>query len=62
MTSCRAPFVHLLTRSSVATAGAFQLGLGQLADLLGRKMVFVAGMAVFSALSLLVGFARNPFF
>ncbi|KAI1738779.1 major facilitator superfamily domain-containing protein [Xylaria scruposa] len=43
------------------TAGAFQLALGQLADLLGRKSMFITGMAGFSLFSLLVAFAQNPF-
>jgi MFS family permease len=42
-------------------AGAFQLALGQLADLLGRKPMFITGMAGFSLFSLLVAFAQNPF-
>ncbi|KAI0106287.1 major facilitator superfamily domain-containing protein [Nemania sp. FL0031] len=42
-------------------AGAFQLALGQLADLLGRKAMFITGMAGFSLFSLLVSFAQNPF-
>lgn len=50
-----------ITASTALTAGAFQLGLGQMADLLGRKATFVVGMGCFSAFSLLVAFARNPF-
>ncbi len=50
-----------ITASTALTAGAFQLGLGQLADLLGRKAVFLAGMGSFAALSLLVAWAQNPF-
>lgn len=50
-----------ITASTALTAGAFQLGLGQLADLLGRKLVFLVGMASFSALALLVAFSQNPF-
>ena len=50
-----------ITASTALTAGAFQLGLGQLADLLGRKMVFMVGMGSFSAFALLVAFAQNPF-
>ena len=42
-------------------ADAFQLALGQLADLLGRKALFLLGMGSFSALVLLLAFARNPF-
>ncbi|KAI1133600.1 major facilitator superfamily domain-containing protein [Nemania abortiva] len=47
--------------STSLVAGAFQLGLGQLADLLGRKAMFITGMATFSLFSLLVSFAQNPF-
>ena len=50
-----------ITASTALTAGAFQLGLGQLADLLGRKPVFLAGMASFAAFALLVAWARDPF-
>ncbi|KAI1179418.1 major facilitator superfamily domain-containing protein [Nemania sp. FL0916] len=47
--------------STSLVAGAFQLALGQLADLLGRKSMFITGMAGFSLFSLLVAFAQNPF-
>jgi MFS family permease len=50
-----------ITASTALTAGAFQLGLGQLADLLGRKAVFLVGMGSFSALALLVAWAQDPF-
>ncbi|KAK0629615.1 major facilitator superfamily domain-containing protein [Bombardia bombarda] len=50
-----------ISASSALTAGAFQLGLGQLADLLGRKAVFIIGMGSFSAFVLLVSFAQDPF-
>jgi MFS family permease len=50
-----------ITASTALTAGAFQLGLGQLADLLGRKPVFLAGMGSFAAFALLVAWAQNPF-
>ena len=50
-----------ISAASALTAGAFQLGLGQMADLLGRKMIFIVGMGSFSALTLLVAFAQNPF-
>ncbi|KAI5463380.1 major facilitator superfamily domain-containing protein [Mariannaea sp. PMI_226] len=43
------------------TAGAFQLALGQLADLLGRKAMFLFGMGCFSICSLIAAFAQNPF-
>ena len=50
-----------ITASTALTAGAFQLGLGQLADLLGRKVIFISGMASFSAFVFLVAFAQNPY-
>lgn len=43
------------------TAGAFQLALGQLSDLIGRKVIFIFGMGCFSAGCLIVAFAQNPF-
>ncbi|KAI0132247.1 major facilitator superfamily domain-containing protein [Xylariales sp. AK1849] len=42
-------------------AGAFQLAFGQLADLLGRRVLFLVGMGSFSAFVLLLAFAQNPF-
>lgn len=53
--------ISWITASTALTAGAFQLGLGQLADLLGRKASFIIGMGSFSALSLLVAFAQDPY-
>ncbi|KAK4226760.1 major facilitator superfamily domain-containing protein [Podospora fimiseda] len=50
-----------ITASTALTSGAFQLGLGQAADLLGRKNMFLIGMGSFSAFSLLVSFAQNPY-
>jgi len=50
-----------ITASTSLTAGASQLALGQLADLLGRKMTLLAGMGSFSLLCVLTGFARDPF-
>lgn len=50
-----------ITASTALTAGAFQLGLGQMADLLGRRAVFLAGMGSFAAFALLVAWARDPF-
>lgn len=43
------------------TAGAFQLAVGQLSDLLGRRLVYLAGMGSFAVFVLLLGFARDPF-
>ncbi|KAI0484738.1 major facilitator superfamily domain-containing protein [Xylariaceae sp. FL0804] len=53
--------ISWITASTSLVAGAFQLGLGQLADLLGRKAMFVAGLGLFSGFVLLVAFSRNPF-
>ncbi|KAI2637175.1 MFS general substrate transporter [Hypomontagnella submonticulosa] len=50
-----------ISASTSLVAGALQLGLGQLADLLGRKPMFITGMATFSAFALLVAFSQNPF-
>ncbi|KAI1113136.1 major facilitator superfamily domain-containing protein [Nemania sp. NC0429] len=53
--------ISWISASTSLVAGAFQLALGQLADLLGRKAMFIMGMAGFSLFSLLVAFAQNPF-
>ncbi|KAK5660539.1 hypothetical protein OQA88_13088 [Cercophora sp. LCS_1] len=53
--------ISWITASTALTAGAFQLGLGQLADLLGRKPTFIIGMGSFSAFSLLAAFAQNAY-
>ncbi|KAI1816503.1 MFS general substrate transporter [Poronia punctata] len=53
--------ISWISASTSLVAGAFQLGLGQLADLLGRKAMFITGMASFSLFSLVVAFAQNPF-
>ncbi|KAI4869554.1 MFS general substrate transporter [Hypoxylon rubiginosum] len=50
-----------ISASTSLVAGALQLALGQLADLLGRKAMFITGMATFSAFALLVAFSQNPF-
>lgn len=64
-TRCALPLkiiVHSIANpQSSLVAGAFQLALGQLADLVGRKLMFIAGMGSFSALVLLTGFAQNPY-
>ncbi|KAH8681577.1 major facilitator superfamily domain-containing protein [Xylariales sp. PMI_506] len=53
--------ISWITASTSLVAGAFQLALGQLADLLGRKAMFIIGMGSFSAFVLLLAFAQNPF-
>ncbi|KAK4448142.1 major facilitator superfamily-domain-containing protein [Podospora aff. communis PSN243] len=53
--------ISWIIASTSLTAGAFQLGLGQMADLLGRKATFIIGMVSFSAFSLIVAFAQNPY-
>src|SRR5881409_2928685 len=46
----------VITAYSILFGGALLLG-GRLADLLGRRRLFVAGLALFAASSLLCGFA-----
>ncbi|KAI1470651.1 MFS general substrate transporter [Daldinia caldariorum] len=50
-----------ISAATSLVAGALQLALGQLADLLGRKPMFIAGLASFSAFALLLAFSQNPF-
>lgn len=50
-----------IAAASTLTAGAFQLTVGQLSDMLGRKVVYLAGMGSFAVFVLLLGFAKNPF-
>ncbi|QYT00307.1 MFS domain-containing protein [Trichoderma simmonsii] len=50
-----------ISAATTLSAGALQLPLGQLTDLLGRKTFFIAGMVGFSISSLILGFSRNPF-
>lgn len=50
-----------IAAASTLTAGAFQLTVGQLADMLGRRVMYLAGMGSFAVFVLLLGFATNPF-
>lgn len=53
--------VSWIAASTTLAAGSFQLALGQLSDLLGRRMLFLCGMGSYAVFVLLVGFAQNPF-
>lgn len=53
--------VSWIAASTTLAAGSFQLALGQLSDLLGRRMLFLWGMGSYAVFVLLVGFAQNPF-
>ncbi|KAJ2896987.1 hypothetical protein MKZ38_005050 [Zalerion maritima] len=53
--------ISWISAAATLTAGSFQLGFGQLADLLGRKPMFLIGLGCFGVFSLLTGFAQNPF-
>src|ERR1051325_11356588 len=48
----------VITAYAILFGGTLLLG-GRLADLLGRRRMFVAGLALFAARSLLSGFARS---
>ncbi|KAL4950441.1 major facilitator superfamily domain-containing protein [Aspergillus filifer] len=48
-----------ISAATTLTAGAFQLLLGQLTDILGRKPLLILGSTGFSASALLLGFAGN---
>jgi MFS family permease len=53
--------ISWIAASTTLAAGSFQLALGQLSDLLGRRMLFLCGMASYAVFVLLAGFAQNPF-
>lgn len=53
--------ISWIAASTTLAAGSFQLALGQLSDLLGRRMLFLWGMGSYAIFVLLVGFAQNPF-
>src|SRR5262249_26091768 len=44
------------------TLAAFVLAAGSLADMVGRRLVFMLGLAVFTASSLACGLAPDPLF
>ncbi|KAL8381798.1 hypothetical protein RB595_005860 [Gaeumannomyces hyphopodioides] len=52
--------VSWISASTSLTAGASQLALGQLADLLGRRPMFIAGMGSFALFAAVTGLARSP--
>lgn len=49
-----------ISNAYVLTFGGFQLFGGRLGDLIGRKKLFLIGLAIFSVSSLLVGLSINP--
>lgn len=53
--------ISWIAAAATLTSGAFQLAVGQLADLLGRKLVFLVGTGSFAVFVLLLGFAQNPY-
>lgn len=53
--------ISWIAASTTLAAGAFQLAVGQMADLLGRKLMYLAGMGSFAVFVLILGFAQNPF-
>ncbi len=52
--------VSWISAASWLAAGSFQPALGQLADLLGRKTLYLVGTALFAGFGALAGSARNP--
>jgi MFS family permease len=48
-----------LTSATSLASGAFLLFFGGVADLFGRRMMFVASMLLFAVFSLVAGFAKN---
>ncbi|KFA55543.1 hypothetical protein S40293_02028 [Stachybotrys chartarum IBT 40293] len=53
--------ISWIAAAATLTAGAFQLALGQLSDLLGRKIMLLSGFGAFSAGCLIVAFAQNAY-
>jgi MFS family permease len=54
--------VTWISASASLTAGAFLLFFGRVADMFGRKKLFVFSMALFSVLCLATGFSRSAIF
>ena len=52
--------IQWVVNAYTLTFGAFLLAGGSLADLLGRRRIFVVGLCLFTFSSLLCGFALNP--
>lgn len=50
----------MLTLVTSLAAGSFLLFFGRLADLFGRKTLFVGSMALFAVFSLAAGFSKTP--
>ncbi|KAE8403212.1 major facilitator superfamily domain-containing protein [Aspergillus pseudonomiae] len=49
-----------LTSASSLASGSFLLFFGRLADLFGRKALFIGGMAFFAVFALAAGFSKTP--
>ena len=51
-----------ISAGQTLSAGCFLLFFGRVADLFGRRMMFLLSMGCFSACMLIMGFATNPFY
>ncbi|MCJ1341091.1 hypothetical protein MMC09_006387 [Bachmanniomyces sp. S44760] len=54
--------ISWISASSSLTAGAFLLFFGRVADMFGRKTLFVISLGMFAVFSLVAGFATSPFY